>query len=115
MSKKGEVVQFLQDFKVKLSIWGVVYRDGRPKNAQTLLLLDIIPAQRTAILHSLEPEDYSEGPLEERLYGGSPMWVFGTVVKGTEMYIKITMGTAGMQVICISFHPAEKKMVYPLK
>ena len=94
---------------------GVVYRDGRPKNIQTLLALDIIPSQRTEALKCLQVKDYSEGPLPEKLYEGSDMWVFGKMVKGKEVYIKITMGFAGAQVICISFHIAEHAMKYPLK
>ena len=115
MSTKELVHSFLQDFKAKLAVWGVVYRDDRGKNAQTLLLLDLIPNQRTEILKHLQVPDYSEGPLEERLYGGADMWVFGKVIKEQEIYIKITMGIAGRQVICISFHLAEHSMTYPYK
>jgi hypothetical protein len=56
-----------------------------------------------------------EGPLEEKLYGGSDMWVFGKTLKKKEVYIKITLGAYGGSVICISFHLAEYKMQYPLK
>lgn len=114
MSTKDEVLNFLRDFKVKLRIWGVVYRDERNKNAQALLALDITPARRTEILNGLEAEDYSSGPIEERLYGGAAMWVFGKHINRQEVYIKITMGMAGRQVICISFHLAERPMTYPL-
>ena len=60
-------------------------------------------------------EDYSQGPLEERMYGGVAMWIFGKDVKKNEVYIKITMGFAGGSVICISFHAAEYPMRYPFK
>jgi len=43
------------------------------------------------------------------------MWVFGKMVRGTEVYIKITMGTFNNSVICISFHLAEHPLKYPLK
>lgn len=59
--------------------------------------------------------DYSEGPLNEKLYGGSDMWVFGREIKNKEIYIKISMGFEGSQVICISFHIAEFTMKYPYK
>ena len=36
MSTKDEVAVFLRDFKVKLGVWGVIYRDERFKNTQTL-------------------------------------------------------------------------------
>lgn len=115
MTTKNEVNQFLGDFKTKLGIWGVVYRDERHKNAQTLLTLEISPARRTEILGELEVTDYSQGPLEEKLYKGAAMWVFGKKINKREVYIKITMGLEGRQVICISFHLAEHPLHYPLK
>lgn len=115
MVSAEEVQLFLQDFKVKLGIWGVVFRDDRGKNAQTLLDLEITPAYREEILKALDIIDYCEGPKTEHLNGGSAMWVFGKMVKEQEVYIKITLGIAGAQVLCISFHVAEHKMKYPLK
>lgn len=109
------VGKFLAEFKIKLKIWDVLYRDDRGKNAQTLIDLEIRPIERNTILEKLEIEDYAEGPLSEKLYGGADMWVFGKIVKQKEVYIKITMGQPGLSVICISFHLAERKMIFPLK
>lgn len=115
MSTEAEVNSFLKEFKDKMKIWDVLFRDDRGKNAQALIDLEIRPIERKAILMALEAKDYSEGPLEESLYGGADMWVFGRNVKVREVYIKITMGAMGSSVICISFHIAQHKMVYPLK
>jgi len=115
MIKKEDVEKFLKDFKVKLNIFQIVYRDDRGKNSQALLDLEISPSQRTEIIKSIEPENYSEGPLDEKLYDGSHMWVFGKKVKGNEVYIKISMGSKDLPVICISFHIAQHKMKYPFK
>jgi hypothetical protein len=60
-------------------------------------------------------KDFSEGPVEEKIYGGADMWVFGKTIKKREVYIKITMGPIGSSVICISFHLAQHKMNYPFK
>lgn len=49
MATSGEVQTFLRDFKVKLGIWGVVFRDDRGKNAQALLNLEITPVFREKI------------------------------------------------------------------
>jgi hypothetical protein len=98
-----------------MSIWDVLFRDDRGKNTTTLTSLELRPIERKKVLESLEGLDYSEGPVEEKLYGGSAMWVFGKIVKKREIYIKITMGAPGSSVICISFHLAEHKMSYPLK
>tara|TARA_R110000850_G_C9990883_1_gene467015 strand:- start:6833 stop:7180 length:348 start_codon:yes stop_codon:yes gene_type:complete len=115
MSTATEVASFLKDFKFKMKIWDVLFRDDRGKNAQTLSELELRPIERKTILETLETKDYSEGPLEELLYKGPDMWVFGKTVKNREVYIKITMGIPDNSVICISFHLAAHKMNYPLK
>ena len=43
------------------------------------------------------------------------MKVFGKDIKGRDVYIKITMGMANCQTICISFHLAEHPLTYPFK
>lgn len=98
MSTEAAVAAFLKGFKEKMRFWDVLFRDERGKNAQALLDLDLRPIDRKAILETLETKDYSEGPLEEKLYGGADMWVFGKTVKEKEVYIKITMGVMGSSV-----------------
>lgn len=115
MSIPEDVKKFLQEFKIKMKIWDVLFRDDRGKNTQSLLSLEISPAYRKTILEQLNVADYSQGPISEKLYGGSDMWIFGKTIKKREVYIKITMGTPGASVICISFHIAQNKMNYPLK
>ncbi len=115
MSKKTEVASFLKDFKEKMKFWYVFFRDERGKNTNTMIVLELRPIERIKILEKLETKDYSEGPLEEKLYGGADMWVFGKTVKKREVYIKITMGEMSSSVICISFHLSAHKMNYPLK
>ena len=115
MITKKDVESFLKDFKIKMKVWDVLFRDDRGKNTQTLLDLEITPNTRKKIIEKLESADYSEGPIEEILYGGSDMWVFGKEIKSKEVYIKITMGIPNNNVICISFHIAEYKIEYPLR
>jgi len=110
MAAGDEVKAFLQNFKAKLEIWGVIFRDDRSKNAQALLDLEITPIYRVQVLRELQVVDYHEGPKKETLYGGADLWIFGKIIKGREVYIKITLGFAGAQVICISFHVAEHPM-----
>ena len=66
-------------------------------------------------MKDLQLEDYSEGPLEEILHGGANMWVFGKIIKGQEVYIKISYGAPGTSVLCISFHVAEYEINFPFK
>ena len=115
MSTEQQVTSFLKEFKEKMRFWDVLFRDDRGKNAQSLADLELRPIDRKIILEKLVSKDYSEGPKEEKLYGGSDMWVFGKEIKKKEVYIKITIGIQGSSVICISFHIAEHKMQYPLK
>ena len=115
MRRESEVATFLNDFKEKMKFWDVLFRDDRGKNTQALVDLEIRPIERMAILNAIETRDYSEGPLEEKMYGGADMWVFGKTIKKKEVYIKITIGPMGSSVICISFHLAQHKMNYPLK
>lgn len=112
---KEKIILFLQNFHLKMDIWGVFFRDNRGKNSQTLLDLEITPNDRKKILKELKLANYAEGPLPDKLNNSTDMWVFGSMVKGTEIYIKITMGTEKTQAICISFHIAEHKMIYPFK
>lgn len=115
MGPRDAVSRFLKDFKSKMKIWDVLFRDDRGKNTQTLLDLEITPNARKAVLEKLEVDDYSEGPLSDTLNMRTDMWVFGKMIEEREVYIKITMGHPGAAVICISFHIAEYKMTYPLK
>ena len=115
MATKQEVEHFLSDFKVKLRSFRLAFWDGRGKNSQALLDLEISSIKRKEIIEKLTLENYSQGPIEDQIYGILPMWVFGKDVKGTEVYIKISMGKFNSETICISFHPSEYAMKYPFK
>lgn len=106
---------FLQEFKARMSIWDVLFRDDREKNTLALAELGITPNQRKEVLESLTTMDYSEGPVKDMDHGPD-LWVFGKQVKGSEVYIKITLGLlASGSVVCISFHISEHPMKFPLR
>ena len=111
---KEYVQRFLNQMKEKIKVFGIMYRDDRGKNAQTLINLEITPKYRDTVIINLEVEDYSEEPVIDTLYRCGEMWVFGKDVKGQEVYIKITLGK-GSSALCISFHIAERPMNYPFK
>ena len=115
MTTKQEVEAFLKELGVKIAVYDILFLDGRGKNQQALLDLEISPNCRKETVLALKIEDYTEGPLEEKMRGLPPMWVFGKSVKGKEIYIKISMGAPNSNVICISFHVAEHPMTYPFK
>ncbi len=115
MNKKQEVEKYLKELKQKIEIFGILIWDNRDKNRQALLDLEITPKQRVDMIVKLGFMDYVEGPLEEKIYGILPMWVFGITIKGTEVYIKVSMGRENSKAVCISFHIAEYQLNYPLK
>jgi hypothetical protein len=115
MATEDEVGKFLKEFKQKLKIWGIYFRDDRGKNTQTLADLEILSVEREKIIEQLNTEDYCEGPVTDELYKGADLWVFGKQLKDQEVYIKITMGIPNNRVICISFHISKYKLSYPFK
>jgi hypothetical protein len=115
MASEKEVEKYLKELKVKMKVFGILFLDDRGKNQQTLHDLEISPAKRKEVIANLKTEDYSDGPLEEKMHGILPMWVFGKEVKHKEVYIKISMGVENKSAVCISFHIAEQPMNYPYK
>jgi len=115
MATRSEVELFLNQFKVKLEIWGIFFLDNREKNKETMSFLNFRNIDRLNVVKDIEVVDYSEGPIKDQLNGFGEMWVFGKDVEGHEIYIKITLGRPGTNTICISFHIAEHPMQYPFK
>ena len=115
MATKEEVQHFLNQLKEKVKVFQIIYLDNRNKNAQTLLDLEINGKYRDSVIQNLKTEDYSEGPRKDDFNQISDIWVFGKIVKGHEIYIKISLGRINSNIICISFHIAEKPMTYPFK
>ena len=115
MATKEEVQSFLHAFRQKMEIWGIRCRDDREKNTQALFDLEINSLQRNKVIDELLITDYSEGPQTDTLNAGAPLWVFGKIVKGRMVYIKISTGKPNKQVTCISFHEAEHEMKFPFK
>jgi hypothetical protein len=73
MTSKQEIETYLKELKVKMKIFGILFLDDRGKNQQTLHDLEITPAKRKDIISSLKAEDYSQGPLDEKIRGILPM------------------------------------------
>ena len=110
-----DVELFLNDFKLKMGFMDIVFLNDRGKNAKTLAILEIPVTKQKQIVKELDVKDYSEGPIEDTNFVGSPLWIFGKIVKGHELYIKISMGMPNRSTLCISFHISEFPINYPLK
>ena len=115
MITKEDVEKFLEDFSLKVEIFGIRFREDREKNQSSLAELGIVPDERKNIIMQLNCYDYSEGPIIDTLNNQGEMWVFGKDVRGNEVYIKISLGKPNRQTICISFHKARYPMTYPFK
>lgn len=110
-----DVAKFLNLFHEKMKVFGILYRDDRGKNQETLEALEIVPSYRKIVIESLKAEDYVQGPVVDELNKLGEMWVFGKDVKQREVYIKIAIGNENSQTICISFHLAEHPLKYKFK
>lgn len=58
MITKETVEEFLSRFNQKVKVFGIIFRDDRGKNQQTLLDLEITPKSREDIITNLDPDDY---------------------------------------------------------
>ena len=54
MATKEEVQRFLNQMREKVKVFGIIYRDDRGKNAQTLVDLEITPKYRDTIIINLK-------------------------------------------------------------
>ena len=66
MATRAEVERFLQQFKVKVDVFGVFFLN-RDKNLNALNELGITPIERLSIVKSIEVEDFSDGPIKDCL------------------------------------------------
>jgi hypothetical protein len=84
----------------------------RETSLQAMAFLGIMPADAEQIILGLTANDYCKGPENDE--DGSPgeVWVFGTALDRTQIYIKLKLDASVAK--CISFHPAGFKMKFPL-
>lgn len=115
MVSRKSVSDFLQQMKDKIRVFGIVFRQ-RQKNTQALASLDIKPFERNNHIMSLQPEDCFSGPNADTYDESNPdYYEFGKDIKGQNIYIKVSIGKKDKPVDCMSFHPAERAIKYPLK
>lgn len=115
MAGREEVEQFLSQLKAKLELFGVVF-EHRKKNLETLAELDILAIDRENYLKKLSVENFYSGPhLDEFNPSGPEYFEFGLHINQVEIYIKLTLGLPNRRINCISFHRAERLIVYPYK
>ena len=116
MNIRNEVEAFLKEFIQCAEVFGLIIIN-REKNQKGLLEIGITPHQREEIIFSLQPEDYYRGPNYDPLYE-CDVWEFGKKIDiySGDIYIKLsTRKNKSGKRVCLSFHPAEFPINYPLK
>lgn len=109
---RQEAEDFLNEIKRLIAANGILFMNGRPDNKQTRSNLGISVNIQREIINKLTVANYCGGPEEDEKYSWKMVGVFGTVYNSTELYIKLSIGTAYEQVICLSFHTATFPMKY---
>ncbi len=77
-----EIETFLNEFKEKAKVFGIVYNIEKEENLQTLLELELFGNIRDRYILSLKPEDYYQGP-DENEYDKDEgkVWMFGIGIR----------------------------------
>lgn len=115
MATRPEIERFLTTLAEKIRFFDIVFR-SRSKNLQTLADLDITATKRLECIKNLTADDYYAGPKNDTYNASLPdYYEFGVQINGIEVHIKISIGLANKAVDCMSFHPAEFPITYPLK
>lgn len=114
-NKEEEVKQFLKEFKLVAKKRGIDFIP-RQEFIDTLTLLGITRRNCQDEVLSISVDDYCQGPDDDRDRPGK-VWVFGRHIEGREVYIKLKLAKVGKETIakCLSFHPAEFPLCFPLR
>lgn len=124
-SKKGEVVSFLKELHELLEKDGfdkdidiIVIRKKKQGNEQkystpyTLLDLDYDIDDVIRCLKELSINEYSETKLDKDDLNPPLLFVFGKYINNKCIYIKLK-GSTKKYIVCVSFHYAKNKMIFP--
>ena len=118
--RKQAIRDFLEEVKQTITNPATKY-DGwvlvrRPESVECVTELGLTLGDvRDAVL-GLSVADYCAGPLQDRDMPGD-LWIFGKVMEGREIYIKLKLARVGPVKIVriVSFHPARESLCYPYR
>ena len=113
--KEEKINIFLKEFKMVAKQRGIDFIP-RQEFIETLILFGITRRNCEEEILSLSVDDYCQGPDDDRDRPGK-VWVFGRHIEGREVYIKLKLAMVGKETIakCLSFHPAEFPLCFPLR
>jgi hypothetical protein len=91
--------------------WRFVKRD---ENINCLAELEFNYEDVRDVILGLTVTDYCDGPVQDKDMPGD-FWVFGKVLAGKEIYIKLKLATFGpLRIVrIVSFHFAREALSYP--
>ncbi len=112
---KTNILRFLMEFKAVAEESGIDFIP-RTEFLRALASLGLTKRNCRDEIFGLSIEDYCSGPEEDRDRPGQ-IWVFGKVIEGREIYIKLKIARVDERMIakCLSFHPAEFPLCFPMK
>lgn len=115
MATEEEIEEFLRHLRIKMSVFDIAFRH-RPKNLDSLAVLEISALDRKEFIKNLKLEDCFSGPNKDQIDSNQPDYFeFGLQINGNEVYIKLSLGLPNKMIDCISFHVAEFPIIYPFK
>ena len=126
-SKEKEIIEFLGELKnilhsegfnidKNLTIIKAKKKSGKERfsTPYTLLDLDYDASDIYERLKELTIREYSETLVDKDDINPPLLFVFGKDIKGKQIYIKLKIkGSQTRHVLCVSFHYAEEKMIFP--
>lgn len=125
-SKKREVTDFLEelhkllgrdDFDINTDLHLIRKKkqgdDQKFSTPYTLLDLDYDAEDVANRLKELRVEEYSETKIDTDDVNPPILFVFGKDINGKLIYIKLKIRDQQKQAVCVSFHYAKDKMVFP--
>lgn len=110
----ADVFRFLTEFKTVAEEKGIDFIP-RAEFIEALASLGFTKRNCKDEIFGLSVENYCNGPEEDRDRPGH-VWVFGKLIEGKEIYIKLKIAKVGERTIakCLSFHPAEFPLCFPM-
>lgn len=102
-TSEKEIKIYLDNLRVKLSIFGYVF-ENRPENNKCLAELNYVVKDVIKELESLEVTHFKRGPKFDVIHGSGNIWEFIKVIKKKKVYIKVNSEILNKNVLIISFH-----------
>jgi len=115
-AKRGQIVNFLKEFKKIATEGRGIDFISRRKNLDSLVKLGLTKRNCKEEILSLSVAEYCGGPEPDKDRPGE-IWEFGKLIGNREVYIKLKIAQVGKEKIakCLSFHVAEYPLSFPFR